>query len=198
MAQITHMNFGWLHSPPLPPASCHCLMIRSDSGIALVDCGIGVHDIADPDARIGREVVDAAGFQFLPAVTAIHQLAMLNIRPMDVTDIVMTHCDPDHAGGLSDFPNAKVHISAEEKQNLESANPGTVFHNSRTNQIGSPIIPMIVKPWVYLLVKSIRRWRLKFDWFRFLAIPTGIVVSRFSKAIIGHFTLVTPTTCAMN
>ena len=29
-------------------------------------------------------------------------------------DIVLTHGDPDHAGGLADFPTAAVHLSAEE------------------------------------------------------------------------------------
>lgn len=123
MLQIKHMNFGWLHSPPFPPASCHCLMVRSDSGIALIDTGIGLHDIADPLTRIGRDVINAAGFKFLPDVTAVRQLASLGIAPADVTDIVMTHCDPDHAGGLSDFPNAKVHLAAEEQANVDSGNP---------------------------------------------------------------------------
>lgn len=117
------MNFGWLHSPPLPPACCHCLMVRSESGVVLVDTGIGMHDIADPGTRIGFDAIEAAGFRFLPDVTAIRQLALMNFSPKDVTDIVLTHCDPDHAGGLSDFPHARVHISAEEKRNLESGNP---------------------------------------------------------------------------
>ncbi|MCG8456567.1 MAG: MBL fold metallo-hydrolase [Holophagales bacterium] len=97
-------------------------MLRHDAGVALIDTGIGLHDIADPDARIGRAAIDAAGFQFLPEATAIRQLAALSIRPADVTDIILTHCDPDHAGGLSDFPDAKVHLSGEEKQNLDAGN----------------------------------------------------------------------------
>lgn len=121
--KIKHMNFGWLHAPPLPPASCHCLMVRSETGVALIDTGIGLEDVANPDGRIGRDTINAAGFQFLPSVTALQQLATLDIEPTDVTDIVLTHCDPDHAGGLSDFPHAKVHLALEEKQNLDSGNP---------------------------------------------------------------------------
>ncbi len=56
-------------------------------------------------------------------MTAVHQLARLGISSADVTDIVLTHGDPDHAGGLADFPHAKVHLSAEEKANIESGNP---------------------------------------------------------------------------
>ncbi len=40
-----------------------------------------------------------------------------------VTDIVLTHGDPDHAGGLADFPDAKVHISQVEYEQLVSGNP---------------------------------------------------------------------------
>src|SRR6266542_36028 len=32
----------------------------------------------------------------------------------DVRHIVPTHLDPDHAGGLSDFPGAAVHVLAAE------------------------------------------------------------------------------------
>ncbi len=123
MFSVQHLNFGWLHAPPFPPACCHGLLIRTPTGIALVETGIGLADIADPEARIGREAISAAGFQFLPSVTAVRQLEALGISPGDVTDIVLTHCDPDHAGGLADFPNANVHVSAEEKRNLDTGNP---------------------------------------------------------------------------
>jgi len=32
-----------------------------------------------------------------------------------VTDIVLTHLDFDHAGGLDDFPRARVHLLAIER-----------------------------------------------------------------------------------
>lgn len=123
MKRIEHLNFGWLHNPPLPPASCHCLLIQSDSGVVLVDSGIGMHDIQEPEIRIGRDVIEAAGFKFLSEVTAVHQLETLGIAATDVTDIVLTHCDSDHVGGLSDFPSARVHLSVEEKANLDDGNP---------------------------------------------------------------------------
>jgi len=28
-----------------------------------------------------------------------------------VTDVVLTHADPDHVGGLADLPHARVHLS---------------------------------------------------------------------------------------
>lgn len=123
MIRIEHANFGWLHKPPLPPASCHCLVVQSENGVVLIDSGIGMHDVADPEHRIGADAINAAGFRFLPDVTAIRQLNSRGIAVSDVTDIVLTHCDSDHVGGLSDFPDALVHVAAEEKENLDAGNP---------------------------------------------------------------------------
>jgi glyoxylase-like metal-dependent hydrolase (beta-lactamase superfamily II) len=40
--------------------------------------------------------------------------------PADVRDVVVTHLDLDHAGGLGDFPAARVHVHAPElKQALD-------------------------------------------------------------------------------
>lgn len=57
--QIDHLKFGWLHKPPLPPASRHCLVVQANSGVVLIDTGIGMHDVANPEQRIGAEAIDA-------------------------------------------------------------------------------------------------------------------------------------------
>ncbi|MDA7979143.1 MAG: MBL fold metallo-hydrolase [Pirellulales bacterium] len=119
---IRHANFGWLHKPPLPPACCHCLIVQAGHRVVLVDTGIGTHDIAQPDRRIGREAIAAAGFIFIDSVTAKSCLEQAGFGVSAVTDIVLTHCDPDHVGGLSDFPEATVHVSSEERANLDSDN----------------------------------------------------------------------------
>ncbi|WP_442484207.1 MBL fold metallo-hydrolase [Aeoliella sp. SH292] len=123
MIDITHLNFGWLQAPGLPPACCHGLVVRSAGGVVLVDPGIGMQDVFRPVERVGLEAIESAGFQFLPQVTAVRQLEALGITAADVTDIVLTHADPDHAGGLADFPHARIHLSIEERENLESGNP---------------------------------------------------------------------------
>ena len=46
--------------------------------------------------------------------TALAQLPGLGIDPSAVTDVVLTHLDLDHAGGLADFPRARVHVHATE------------------------------------------------------------------------------------
>ncbi len=128
MTRIEHLNLGWLHKPPLPPASCHCLLVLSGDEAVLIDAGIGMHDVRDPQRRIGSDAIDAAGFKFLPDVTAIRQLESRGIAASSVTDIVLTHCDSDHVGGLSDFPNALVHLASEEKENLDAGNSRYTRH----------------------------------------------------------------------
>ncbi|QDV62626.1 Metallo-beta-lactamase superfamily protein [Crateriforma conspicua] len=80
-------------------------------------------DIEQPVPRIGRAAIDAAGFQFIPECTALCQIESLGLSQTSVTDIVLTHGDHDHAGGLADFPQAKVHVSSEELAEIERGSP---------------------------------------------------------------------------
>jgi glyoxylase-like metal-dependent hydrolase (beta-lactamase superfamily II) len=115
---VHHLNCGILHAPPNPPAACHCLLLEHGGQLALIDTGIGLQDIARPLERIGQAAIDAAGFQFHERLTAARQIERLGFRTADVGDIVLTHGDADHAGGLADFPAAAVHVSAEEHARL--------------------------------------------------------------------------------
>jgi glyoxylase-like metal-dependent hydrolase (beta-lactamase superfamily II) len=80
-------------------------------------------DIASPSERVGQKAIDAAGFQFHEDLTAIRQIEQLGFQASDVTDIVLTHADHDHVGGLADFPSARVHISEEEYSQVVSGHP---------------------------------------------------------------------------
>ncbi len=115
-----HLNCGLLHVPPNPQAACHCLLFEHEHGLTLVDTGIGLQDIAHPLERIGQSAIDAAGFQFHERLTAVRQIEGLGFQASDVKDIVLTHADPDHAGGLADFPHARVHLSVEELGRLDA------------------------------------------------------------------------------
>jgi glyoxylase-like metal-dependent hydrolase (beta-lactamase superfamily II) len=46
--------------------------------------------------------------------TAVRRVQQLGFSPRDVRHILVTHLDPDHAGGLSDFPEAAVHATGRE------------------------------------------------------------------------------------
>ncbi|HRP70480.1 MAG TPA: MBL fold metallo-hydrolase, partial [Turneriella sp.] len=47
-------------------------------------------------------------------LTAVNQIEALGFKRSDVRHIVLTHLDLDHAGGLPDFPKAKVHVYDDE------------------------------------------------------------------------------------
>ncbi|MGL6096326.1 MAG: MBL fold metallo-hydrolase, partial [Fimbriiglobus sp.] len=132
---VHHLNCGVLHAPPGPRASCHCWLVEADGRLALIDTGIGLRDIADPLDRVGAAAVAAAGFQFHEHLTAARQVERLGFRTEDVADIVLTHGDPDHAGGLADFPTAAVHVSVEELAQLGTGNgrysPAQFAHDPR-------------------------------------------------------------------
>jgi glyoxylase-like metal-dependent hydrolase (beta-lactamase superfamily II) len=45
---------------------------------------------------------------------AVHQVERLGFRRDDVRHIVITDFDDDHIGGISDFPEAQIHVTAAE------------------------------------------------------------------------------------
>jgi len=92
---------------------CHVLLVELRDGLALVDGGLGLGDIADP-ARLGRRWVRQVRPRLDPSETAFEQVRALGFAPEDVRHIVLTHFDLDHAGCVPDFPWATVHVHANE------------------------------------------------------------------------------------
>lgn len=95
----------------------HVLLVEAPEGLVLIDAGYGLLDIADPDARIGpgRHFLNP---DLVESECAIRQVEALGFSPKDVREIVLTHFDTDHAGGVSDFPWARVRVHALEAQAL--------------------------------------------------------------------------------
>ena len=106
------MSLGGRITPPRVVA--HCLLVEDRHGLALVDTGLGTDDLAAPGKRLGGGFVRAMGLALDPAETAISQVRGLGFDPADVRDIVLTHMDLDHVGGIGDFPGANIHVYADE------------------------------------------------------------------------------------
>ena len=91
---------------------CHCLALETNNGVVLVDTGFGQEDARNP-RQLGP-VFAAMGAQPRTETTALAQLEALGFAAADVRRIVATHLDPDHSGGLPDFPEAEVHVLSTE------------------------------------------------------------------------------------
>lgn len=75
-------------------------VIRNDSRCIVVDTCFTAASAVGRD----RQMIRPVG----------HHLADLGIVPADVSDLVMTHLHWDHAGNIGLFPNARVHVQADE------------------------------------------------------------------------------------
>ncbi len=105
------VSFGGRVTPPRIVA--HCLLVERADGLTLVDSGFGRDDLARP-ARLGRAFVAAMRPELDDSETAATRVVALGHRVEDVTDIVLTHLDLDHAGGIADFPHARIHVYGAE------------------------------------------------------------------------------------
>jgi glyoxylase-like metal-dependent hydrolase (beta-lactamase superfamily II) len=118
--KVHYLNCGTMHprfapffAPHLSRIPALCLLIETPRSLVLVDSGFGTRDMEDL-SRLGLAnlVINA---QADPLRPAIRQLEGLGFKASDVSDIVCTHLDRDHAGGLPDFPRAKVHVMPAER-----------------------------------------------------------------------------------
>jgi glyoxylase-like metal-dependent hydrolase (beta-lactamase superfamily II) len=93
----------------------HVLVLEtSRDGLVLIDTGFGTRDVTGAtriSAPLFRAVV---GPRFERSETALAQIQGLGFAATDVRHVVVTHLDLDHAGGISDFPSATIHVHARE------------------------------------------------------------------------------------
>ncbi|MGE5865261.1 MAG: MBL fold metallo-hydrolase, partial [Rhizobacter sp.] len=94
---------------------CHCLLVESNDGLVLVDTGFGLRDVANPASRISSFFLALLSPDFREEMTAARQIEAAGHRVSDVRHIVLTHLDFDHAGGLDDFPLARIHLLRRER-----------------------------------------------------------------------------------
>ncbi len=111
--KVHHLNCATMRPRLSPTMVAHVLLVERAEGLLLVDTGFGTDDLADP-RRLGKPFQLIVGPVLDPGETAIAQVKALGFAPEDVTDIAVTHLDLDHAGGLGDFPHARVHVHGPE------------------------------------------------------------------------------------
>ena len=93
---------------------CHCLLVETDRGLVLIDTGLGTQDYLHTQQRLGSLLTKFGAIVPDIHLSAFHQIQRLGYSLDDVKHIFVSHLDFDHAGGISDFPNATVHVLASE------------------------------------------------------------------------------------
>lgn len=92
---------------------CHCVLIETARSLILIDCGLARRDVSTSRLGFMKTLLGV-----VPSLerTAYEQVRLAGFSPSDVTDLVPTHLDFDHAGGIEDFPQARVHVSRAEHE----------------------------------------------------------------------------------
>lgn len=95
---------------------CHCLLVETPTaGLVLVDTGFGQRDVAEGGRRLSRLFMATNRIRLRHEETARAQIERLGFSADDVRHILLTHLDFDHAGGIEDFPRARVHVTRAER-----------------------------------------------------------------------------------
>ncbi|MEV6102185.1 MBL fold metallo-hydrolase [Nocardia sp. NPDC051981] len=107
--RIHHLNCGTMGFGLID----HCLLIETRDALVLVDTGFGLEAVRQPGKMVGAGRF-LLGAKPAEAETAVRQIQRLGYDPRDVRHVILTHLDLDHSGGLSDFPEATVHVHGPE------------------------------------------------------------------------------------
>ncbi|WP_235735689.1 MBL fold metallo-hydrolase [Nocardioides alcanivorans] len=132
---VHHLNCGTMRPVGARWASelvvAHVLLVERDDALLLVDTGFGTADLASP-RRLGTPFVTMMRPELDEAETAVRQVEALGYAASDVRDIVVTHMDLDHVGGIGDFPDARIHVDLAE---LDAARNPSLRERSRYRNV---------------------------------------------------------------
>lgn len=121
--------FDGVSKGPLAFIPCAVQLVETAQGLVLIDTGYGVQDVSDPHPRTSRFMHGLLNIRFRMEDTALRQIEGMGFSARDVRHIVLTHLDFDHAGGLEDFPEARVHVMEGEREAAERRRRGFVARN---------------------------------------------------------------------
>ena len=105
---------------------CAAQLVETSDGLVLIDTGYGTQDVRQPHPRLSRSFRALLNIRFRMHETALSQIEAMGYSARDVRHIVLTHLDFDHAGGLEDFPEARVHVMEAEKDAAERKRRGFI------------------------------------------------------------------------
>jgi glyoxylase-like metal-dependent hydrolase (beta-lactamase superfamily II) len=118
--------FDGFSKGPFGLIPCAAQLVETDDGLVLIDTGYGVQDVRQPHPRLSKFFRALLNIRFRMEETALHQVQALGYSARDVRHIVLTHLDFDHAGGLEDFPEARVHVMEREREAAEKKRQGFI------------------------------------------------------------------------
>jgi glyoxylase-like metal-dependent hydrolase (beta-lactamase superfamily II) len=105
---------------------CAAQLIETNEGLVLIDTGYGTEDVHHPHPRLSKCFRALLNIRFRMNETALKQIEAMGYSARDVRHIVLTHLDFDHAGGIEDFPNARVHVMEAERDAAEHKRRGFI------------------------------------------------------------------------
>lgn len=158
---------------------CHALLVEAGDRLVLVDTGLGTRDLENL-RRIGtlRWLMQPSTD---PSQTAAHAVRERGFSADDVTDIVATHLDLDHAGGIDDFPEARVHVHADELRAARARNGILGRLRYRPGHLATDV------NWRDFELEEGEQWK-GFDCVRrFGGLPPEILAVRLPGHTPGHF-----------
>jgi glyoxylase-like metal-dependent hydrolase (beta-lactamase superfamily II) len=118
--------FDGFSKGPFGLIPCAAQLVETSAGLVLIDTGYGMQDVAHPHPRLSKFLRTLLNIRFQVEDTALHQVKALGFSATDVRHIVLTHLDFDHAGGLEDFPHARVHVMEAEREAAERKRRGFI------------------------------------------------------------------------
>ncbi|PKN84918.1 MAG: hypothetical protein CVU46_12685 [Chloroflexi bacterium HGW-Chloroflexi-8] len=114
MSQIIRFDCGTIHPTGLHvQANTYVIVFETNHGMVMIDSGYGIQDFMHPNL-VTRFFTSFVHTPRDPVYCAINQLPKFNVDPHDVKHIILTHMHIDHAGGIADFPWAKIHVWEQE------------------------------------------------------------------------------------
>ena len=112
--KVHHLNCGTLYPLGCGEMVCHVLLVETDNGLVLIDTGFGPKD-CDGSRPSGweRPDISSARCSNVRKPPSIRSSGSAFAGTTCATSSV-THFDGDHIGGISEFPEAQIHVTAAE------------------------------------------------------------------------------------